>query len=453
MAHLPHATNSSKAIAKFVFPSLLGVVLFLVPVEFQGTSSLIVGIFVTLLQQGLGEALPAIMTVLLCVPTLIALIHRLHPIKFIQQHPALQPIFTTTPFWLVVRVIGAVLAPLILFQVGPEAIYSAKTGGNVLFKLLPTCGTWFLASGLLLPLLTDYGAMDFVGALFRKIARPIFRLPGRALMDCFASWVGSGVCGTMLTLNQYDMGYYTAREAAIIITNFSVVGIGFTSAIAQYLDISSVFFPLYATIAVAGVLCAIVTPRIWPLSRINDSYNLEKGKQITEQNPQHISSLSWGFQVAVKKASTAPNLSALLSNGLLVTATIIAGTCPVLIAFGTTALIVAEYTPFFTIISYPFIPLLRLLQVPFAAETAPTMIIGFADQFLPVITGAAIPSLFTRFVIGAVTVLQIIYMTEIGALILTSKIPLSFGKLFVIFLERTLICLPVVVLLANLFAI
>lgn len=33
-------------------------------------------------------------------------------------------------------------------------------------------------------------------------------------------------------------------------------------------------------------------------------------------------------------------------------------------ALGTVALVIAEYTPMFTWLSYPFIPLLRLLQIP-----------------------------------------------------------------------------------------
>ena len=81
------------------------------------------------------------------------------------------------------------------------------------------------------------------------------------------------------------------------------------------------------------------------------------------------------------------------------------------------------------------------------------MILGFADQYLPVIVGALIPSFYTRFIIGCIAVLQVIYITEIGAMILTSKLPLKLWQLFVIFLERTLICLPIVILLANLFSI
>jgi nucleoside recognition membrane protein YjiH len=46
-------------------------------------------------------------------------------------------------------------------------------------------------------------------------------------------------------------------------------------------------------------------------------------------------------------------------------------------------------------------------------------------------------------------VTQLIYMSEIGSIIMGSKIPVSLWNLFLIFLERTVITLPVVALLAH----
>jgi len=53
----------------------------------------------------------------------------------------------------------------------------------------------------------------------------------------------------------------------------------------------------------------------------------------------------------------------------------------------------------------------------------------------------------TRFILGALSIVQIIYMAETGVLIMRSKIPLGLGKLFLIFMIRTLIALPLIVLL------
>ena len=438
---------------KFIIPSVIGVILFLIPIQFRGESMIVVGIFVNYFQDILEHFLPYMMTAMIAVPTAISLWNALFPVRWIQESPTWRRIFTTTRFWLAVRLAGALLAVMTLFDIGPRIICSPGTGGNILFSLLPTCGMWFFVAGLFLPLLTDYGIMDFVSTILKNIARPLFHVPGRSLIDCFSSWIGSGVCGAYLTISQYETGCYTAREAAGNATNFSVVSISFCSAIAQYLKISQVFALYYLTIFLTGFLCALITPRIWPLSRMSDHYNPECGRQASEAVPENVGRLQWGYRLALQRASGAPSFKGFLIKGLTTAFDLIANTAPILMAFGTAALILTEYTMLFDIMSYPFKILLQLFSIPYAAEAAPAMILGFADQYLPVIVGAMIPSFYTRFIIGCVAVLQVIYITEIGAMILTSKLPLKLWQMFVIFLERTLISLPVVILFANLFSI
>jgi nucleoside recognition membrane protein YjiH len=41
-------------------------------------------------------------------------------------------------------------------------------------------------------------------------------------------------------------------------------------------------------------------------------------------------------------------------------------------------------------------------------------------------------------------------MSEIGSIIMGSKIPVSFPRLFIIYLERTIVTLPVIALFAHL---
>jgi len=123
---------------------------------------------------------------------------------------------------------------------------------------------------------------------------------------------------------------------------------------------------------------------------------------------------------------------------------------PVIMAWGTIALVVNATTPIFQWLSWPFGQFLRLLQVPGAMEYAPVTIVGFIDMYLPaVLLGTAAP-IQTRFILGALSIVQIIYMAETGILILKSKIPLHIGHLAILFLMRTVLALPVIVLLARL---
>lgn len=125
------------------------------------------------------------------------------------------------------------------------------------------------------------------------------------------------------------------------------------------------------------------------------------------------------------------------------------GVLPVILCLGTLALMVAEYTPVFTWLGLPFVPLYELLGIPEAAASQ-TVIVGFADMFLPSVIASGIESEMTRFVVAATSVTQLIYMSEIGSIIMGSKIPVSLGNLFLLFLERTVVTLPIIALAAHL---
>ena len=92
---------------------------------------------------------------------------------------------------------------------------------------------------------------------------------------------------------------------------------------------------------------------------------------------------------------------------------------------------------------------LQLFGVEEAFTVAPATLIGFADMFIPALLITGIQSVKTKFIIGVLSLVQIIYLTEVGAIIIKSEIPLNFWKLLLIFMERTLIAIPIIILFAN----
>ena len=91
---------------------------------------------------------------------------------------------------------------------------------------------------------------------------------------------------------------------------------------------------------------------------------------------------------------------------------------PVVMSIGTIATIIANSRPFFVILGKPFVPFLELMQIPEAAQASQTIIIGFADMFLPSILIEGVQNDITRFVIGALSISQLIYLSEVGGVIL-----------------------------------
>ncbi|WP_096439313.1 YjiH family protein [Alteribacter populi] len=435
--------------AKFIIPSLIGIFLFLIPLSVNGTVTIGLGVMADGLQQAAGGYLPIALVLVLAGSALVSTIASLLPSSLIEKYPAFSTVFRVPPFWLTLRIAGAAFAIMTLLQWGPSVIGHEFTGEVVLYDLIPVLAVWFLFASLFMPMLLEFGLMDFIGTLVRKVMKPIFKLPGRSSVDAMASWMGSGTVGVLLTTKQYESGYYSKRESAVVATNFSIASIAFSLVIANVIGIEHRFVEFYFTVMVAGVVAAIICPRIPPLSWKNDTYYEPVGQQINEEVPSDMSTFKWAVTQGVEKASGVKSAQAVAMKGVKNVVDIWVGLLPLVMALGTVALIVAEFTPVFNYLSYPLVPVLELLRIPEAQAAAPAMIVGFADMFLPAVIGSSIESELTRFVIGVLSLTQLIYMSEIGILLIKSKIPLTLTELIIIFIQRTIITLPIAALMAH----
>lgn len=435
---------------KFIIPSLIGVILFMVPIPSGESLTILVAIFAGWLEEALAGYLSLIMTFIISLTAVLTVWVKAGGRKNVKSSPFFTSLLDVTPFWTVVRVLGMIFALMVYFQIGPEAIISENTGGMLLDSLLHVLFTVFLFAGLFLPLLLNYGLLELFGVLLTKIMRPLFTLPGRSSIDSLASWLGDGTIGVLLTSKQYEEGYYTKREAAVIGTTFSVVSITFTIVVIEELGLGHMFLPLYGTIVVAGVVAALIMPRIPPLSRKPDTFVTEEPQENGDDVPKSENAFAYGYKQAVKQGNQSPGVTGFLKNGAQNILDMWMGVAPIVMALGTIALVLAEFTPLFSWLGIPFIPILELLQIPSAQAASETILIGFADMFLPALIGASIESEMTRFVIAALSVTQLIYMSEVGGLLLGSKVPVGIKDLFIIYLERTIITLPVIALIAHL---
>jgi nucleoside recognition membrane protein YjiH len=428
---------------------LIGIFLFITPINTGEGFTIPIAILANFVQDLLAEQLSLIMMIIIVITAILTLIAKLGGPDTFKKTPFFHNLFHTSIFWTVIRVIAAIFAVMVFFQIGPEAVHGPDTGQLLLDDLLHVLFAVFLWAGLFLPLLMNFGLLEFFGSLMTKVMRPLFRLPGRSSIDALASWVGDGTIGVLLTSKQYEDGFYTKRDAAVIGTTFSVVSITFSLVIISQVGLEHMFVPFYLTVLVSGFIAALIMPRIPPLSRKADTYYDEKSEGVSEEIPADYNAITYGFEKALERSSKQKSVYRFFKEGGQNILDMWMGVAPVVMAIGLIALIVAEYTPVFQWLGMPFIPLLELMQVPFAQEASETVLIGFADMFLPAILGASIEAEMTRFIIATLSVTQLIFMSETGGFLLGSKIPVGFLDLVVIFLLRTIITLPIIVLIAH----
>ncbi len=433
----------------FFVPSLLGLLLFMTPIIHDGNPTIWVAVFA----KGLGELLGSSGTFLAAVIIILmgvfsALCFICKP-KVVLHNPFLKSLMLPSVPWLITRFVGSIFAAMTYFKIGPAYIWSPYTG-ELLLSLSVDLLCIFVFAGALLPLLLNFGLLEFVGVKCASMMQRLFNLPGGSAVGCLASWFGDGSLGVMITNSQYEEKKYTQREAAVIGTSFSAVSITFTLVILSQVQLEHMFAVFYATVCLTGLLCAIIVPRLPPLSWKKDIYI--DGSAKAPQQHQVDTSWSTALDAAMAHVEKLEPWTEQVKAAAKNVIDMVCGVLPVVMAIGTLATIVAHnhYLPILEWVGKPFVPYLELLGIPEATAASKTIMVGFADMFLPSILATPITSEMTRFIIAALSVTQLIYLSEIGALLLGSKIPLNLFELWVIFILRTLVSLPIISAMAHL---
>ena len=428
----------------------------MIPVKYDGNWTIIVKILADFIAKIVGDYLPALCTIIITISFVMSIMASFN-VKFIKENKLLDQTFSVTPVWLVLRILGFIVVWMVVLKdkinLGSffDMIVADESATFILNELLTSLVIIFVIASMLLPLLLDFGLLEFIGAIFTKIMRPVFLIPGRAAVDCITSWIGDGTLGVMLTANQYESGYYSAKEAAIISTNFSAVSITFSLIVLSQVDMVDYFGVYYLLVCLVGIVCAIIIPRIPPLSLKKDDYVVESAHDNENISENYSSSVKYGLDLAIKRVESHKGIGEFLKNGLENAFGMWFSVMPIVMIIGTASLVLANNTQVFEILGKPFLPLLNFLKVPESLEASKTMIVGFSDMFTPsIIAASTIQSQMTKFIVATISVTQLIYLSEVGGLILASSIPVNLFELFAIFIERTIISLLIVAPIAHL---
>ena len=433
----------------FVLPSLLGVLTFLTPIPWDGKQTIVIGIVTGWVKALMGEYGVHMVVGITVITSTLTILGTTFSAGWIHRHRRMKDLFDVPYTWLVLRLIGTVFGLVYLFQVGPEILKSEEIGGAIFKGIGVNALSIYIGACLLLPLLTDFGFMEFAGTLARPVFRKVFQLPGRSAIDAVTSFVGSSSIGLLITIGQYDHGNYTVRQASVIATNFSIVSIPFCLVVATVAGIEHLFISWYGFVVLACLIAAFITPRLPPLSRKADTYVDGEPEKKASDKPDSMSLLYEAWSKAMQRAESAPGIRKFFATGLANLAFFTFSVITAAMALATMAALLTFHTPIFTWLSYPFIALLEIAQLPDAAAAAPALFSGYLDQYMPAIVAAGIDSDTTSFVLAGLSVCQLIFMSELGVIILRSSLPLSVADLALIFLLRTVIVLPVLVLGAH----
>ena len=432
-----------KLFLKFLLPTLAGIMFFLFPVQSGENRTILLAVITYVIRAPFNDFLLEIIVSVVLLSTIGSIYYMALKPDWKDSQPSLYISFHVTPMWLYLRILGSIFAISVYFQIGPEIIWGAETGLTVFTDIGAPIIFIVMVACFLMPFLTEFGFMEFIGTMVSRPFGYIFTLPGRSAIDAFASFLTSSTVGLLITIGQYEKGYYSAREACSVAANFSVVSISFSLLIATVAGIDHMFFSWYFSVFITCIICAVIMVRLPPLCNIENSYFPPSGKKSPVEKEPDKNILLRATQNAMKRAEHAPHPLEMIKFSWYGTISVIFGVLAPSMAIGTCTIILLTQTPVFNILSYPIYFLLELFSFPDAKIASAGFIIGFLDQFMPALVASGSENELVKFILAGLAVTQLIYMSEVGLVILRSSLPLKFRDLIIIFLLRSIISFPI----------
>ena len=108
----------NKNFYKFLIPSLIGMFLFVTPIQSDGNLTIPIAVIANALLNVMGDYSSLVIYVLVTVSALITIIHKIHKIPFIAKNDKLNNLFDVKGIWLVVRMVGLVFVNMLYWGVG-----------------------------------------------------------------------------------------------------------------------------------------------------------------------------------------------------------------------------------------------------------------------------------------------------------------------------------------------
>lgn len=416
------ASPSAATILKLLIPSVLGILIFFVPITLGGKTTIPLDHMVGAVRGLLGEVSGYYALALIVAGAL-------YPLLSGRWRDS-----TTERVFLVFKVLGVAAALMALTGWGPAALHEPDMLPFLFGKLVIPVGLIVPIGAIFLALLISFGLLELIGVLVQPVMRPIWRTPGRSAIDAVASFVGSYSIGLLITNRVYVAGQYSAREAAVIATGFSTVSATFMIIVARTLDLMPVWNQYFWLTLLITFLVTAITVRLPPISRIDDS--------ATDQEPVADSGkrLQTAWRVGVKAAEEAPSLVASVwlnfREGLVMAISIL----PTIMSVGLIGLLIAKYTPLFDWLGWLFYPFVAIWGLDDPASLAQAAASGLAEMFLPALLMAD-AEFVARFAAGVVSVSAILFFSASIPCIMATRIPLSIGRILVIWFLRVALSL------------
>lgn len=424
------------AFTRFLVYSSLGIVAFFVPLTVNGRSTILIDHIITYISSDF-----TLLSNLYCVVLIIGGV----------VSPLIRRTWTRSKTDIVLaflRVISIPLAAMYLFDTGPREIMRPDMLPFLFERLAVPVGLIIPVGAIFLTCLTGFGLLEAIGAIMEPVMRPVWKTPGRSAIDAIASFAGSYSVGLLLTNRMYKAGRYSAKEAAIIATGFSTVSATFMVVVAKTLSLSDYWNSYFWSTLFVTFFVTAITVRLPPLSTFNNlRFTSDGNPGVDDSKAGPI--LARAREEALTVARAAGPLGPMLWGNLIEGFQMAMRVVPSILSIGLIGLMLAKHTPTFYLLGLAIYPVVWLSQLPNPMEISGALSSGLAEMFLPAIQSADMPGT-ARFTVGVVSVSSVLFFSASIPCVLATEIPITIWHMTIIWLERTILSVPVAAALGYL---
>ncbi|MFA9486895.1 MULTISPECIES: YjiH family protein [unclassified Moraxella] len=427
--------SKSLAITQMAVFSAIGIVMFFVPFDWRGKETIAFDHLASFLVSDL-KPLAVGLLFLMMIYGVIRPFVRINGMNDWHKN-------TTNKILSLFKIIGLILAVMYITNTAPDAIMTKDMLPFLFDKLALNVGMIVPIGALILAFLLGFGLLELVGVLMQPVMRPLFKTPGESAIDAVASFVGSYSVALLITNRVYLSGQYSAKEAIIIATGFSTVSTAFMVIIAKTLDLMAYWSLYFWSCLIITFVITAITVHLPPIRGMD---NTSQAKTANLNGRSRLSlAIDKGVNVAKHSDPVAKVLWDNFKDGINMAAAIV----PSIIAIGLLGLLLEKYTPIFDVLGLLLAPFTFLGGMSEPLVAAKGISTGLAEMFLPALV-LKDSDILTRFVTAIVSVSSIIFFSAMIPCVLATKLPVTVGKMVVIWLIRTALGIVLACLVGHL---
>jgi len=389
---------------RFFLFSIIGIILFFIPINGKITIEYITGFIFPLLNQRIN----------------IFLLLGIGILSIIQK-PDNKFIFGMNILGLICAAI-LYISPIFKFEFFNFVLGASTTLARAAITVSITT--------IFVPFLLNYGLIETVGSFTKPVMRKIFKLPGQSAVVCASSTLGSSLVGILGAEHLYNTNRITKSESAIITTGFSTLSVGFMVFISTVYGFSNNFGLFFLSILLVTWLITIITARIPPISILKDDKQI-----IIESEPKFSpkEALNAGIEVATKAPIILISLKQSFERMLKVIPSMITSA----LFLSVVVLFINNHTDLLYYIGLPFVQILRLFNIGGLDIIARTIGISLVDTMPAVAYSSTFDlPMATKYILAVFPISTIVYFGAYYICLSVTNVKLKLSTIFFTWLIR-----------------